>query len=248
MSETPELPVVTRQQLQLTSKIVEQIKAELVASGLPPKIYKMTFDGDTFVFRPLYRPDWNRIQAFLRDNQKAFSEELVNRKVCEAAVIFPDTMFHPTQWDLQRAGYADTLAKFVMAKSGFFDPNVDQSDILSVEPLDEPQPGLKPDEATLAALREKYASWPRGLKLAQVGDDWYVTRPLTRGEWKAIQKATERGEEEDQDLAIVQRALIYPPSPKLEDSLAGAIRALAAVILESSGFALDPVVAAVEEL
>lgn len=247
MSEN-ELPTAPRVQLELTPKIVEQIKRELSAAGLPTKIYKMTFDGDVFVFRPLYRRDWNRIQAFLRDNQKAFSEELFNRKVCEAAVIFPDTMFHPLQWEQQRAGYADTLAKFVMAKSGFFDPNVDQSDLLSVEPLDEPQPALRPDAAVIEALKEKFASWPRGLKLAQVGDDWFMTRPLTRGEWKQIQKASAAGEEEDQDLAIVQRALIYPPNPNLEESLAGAIRALAAVILESSGFALDPVVTAVEEL
>jgi hypothetical protein len=222
--------------VELTPEIVAQIKKELADQGLPTKIYKFVFDGDEFVFRPLYKKDWNRIQAHAKEFESTFTPDDLDEKICQTGVIFPDTMFHPIQWQVQRAGYSGSLAKLVLAKSGFYDPDVDQSDILSVEALGEVEKDPKPTDEIVAELKEKFPNWASTLKLVNVGDEYFVVRPITRGEWKGVQQDP-RG---DSDLATVERACVwsreYPEKPKYADKMAGTIRAISEVVMHISAF------------
>lgn len=230
------LPTTSRIKMELTPEIVAAIKSELEAMGLPQKIYKFTYEDDVFVFRPLYRSDWNKIQAYMRDNQSTLTQDAIDEKVCRTAVIFPDVSLHPTQWEIQRAGYQSALASYVLAKSGFLNPDLDQSDMLRVEALGEVVRGRKPTPEERDALKEKYADWNGALRLLMVGEEYYVVRPLTRGEWKSIQN----GDEPDLDLATAERATIWsqsaPERPVFDNALAGSVRAISEVVMQISGF------------
>ena len=224
---------VTRQKVELTPELIQAQKKALEQQGIPPKIYKFSFDGDTFVFRPLYRSDWNRIQAFIRDNQNTISQDAIDQKICEYGIVFPDIVGNPVLWEVQRAGFQSNLAKQILGKSGFFDPDLDQSDLLKVEPLGTSERGPKPAEEVVTELKTKY-NW--NLRLVLVGDEYYVIRPLSRGEWKKIQQE----DEADLDLLSAERATVwskdYPQKPSFEDKLAGTVRSVAEVIMQASGF------------
>jgi hypothetical protein len=230
---------VTRTRIPLTPEVIAEQKAYLTSQGLPAKIYKFEADGDTFIFRPLYRGDWNEIQAFVQANQSTIRQDAINQKICEKALLWPEALLHPAIWEVQRAGIQDSLAKFILAHSCFLDPDLDQSSYLRVEPLGEADPGPKPSEAEVAELKAKF-NWT--LRAVKVDQDWYVVRPLNRAEWKQISSPDEL----DIDLAAAERATVwsreYPARPAFGDKVAGTVRALSEVIMAASGFLSQPTV------
>ncbi len=234
------LPTATRSgPRELAPEVIDGLKADLTERGLPAQIYKFVADGDTFVFRPLYRPDWNQIQAFVQDSQGNVRQDDLDRRICEKALLWPEETLHPAVWETQKAGYQGSLAKMVLARSGFFDPEIDQSSYLRVEPLVTVPRGEKPAPEVVETLKAKY-NW--SLKLVQIDSEYYVVRPLSRGEWKLITS----GDDPDVDLAAAERATVwsreYPSKPSFDGKVAGTCRSLSEVIMMLSGFVSQPTV------
>jgi hypothetical protein len=231
----------TRVREELTPELIDRIKETLAEIGLPPVIYKFGFDKDTFVFRPMLGRDWAEIQQFIAMNEGRLSQEAVDHKICEKAVLWPNVT-DPVMWDVQRAGYQSTLAKHVMARSGFYDPDLDQSSYLRVEALVNVEPGQRPGDDVIAELKARFPNWP--LKLVLVGNQYYITRPVSRGEWKGVTGGDEAVQRPDLDLAAATRGTVwsasYPEAPKFSEAPAGTVRALAQVVLHSSGFFVEP--------
>lgn len=225
----------------LTPDIIEEMKLALEGCGLPPTIYKFENEGDLFVFRPLYRRDWLEIDEYVQANQNTVRQDSVDLKICEKAVVWPGELLDPIHWDFQRAGYQSTLAKFILARSGFFDDSIDQSQYMRVEPLSTIEVGPKPAPDVIAQLKGQN-NW--ALKLVQIDSEYFVVRPLKRLEWKTISSA----DETDLDLITAEAVTIwskeYPNKPNFGEKLAGTVRALSQVIMEISGFNIRPVVEA----
>lgn len=228
---------------ELTPALIEEIKAEMAQYGLPPRLFKYTCEGRAIVWRPLFRFDWNEINAFVQSNNGNVRQEDVDRKICEKAICWPQDITSPFHWDFQPAGLQSSLAKQVLSRSGFFDPEIDQSAYLKVEPLTTVERGPKPDEKIVAELKGKFPNW--ALKLVCIEGDHYVVRPLNRAEWKKISGT----DDADLDLATAERATVwsreYPATPNFADRVAGTVRTLSEVIMRISGFVSE---ASVEEL
>src|SRR6266566_5090624 len=96
--------VYTRKKYELTPEVVEELKKLLEANSLEPKIYKFVNDGDTIVFRPLMFFDYTDIQAFIKSNGENVTQDDIDRKICEKAVVWPGEMVNPMFWEVQRAG------------------------------------------------------------------------------------------------------------------------------------------------
>lgn len=227
----------TRKKYELTQDIIDNLKKLIASHGLEPKIYKFTFDGDVLLFRPLYRADWNEIQAYIRANKNDVPKDDLDRMICERCLLWPEEIMHPGLWEIQRAGIQESLADECLFRSGFFDPTRDnQGEIMKVETLSTIEPGPRPTPEQIAELKAKY-NWP--MKLVFINGDYYVVRPLNRGEWKLIQTS----EDPDPDMLIVERACVwsrnYPNGPDFSDKVAGTVRSLSSVVVEISGLLVD---------
>lgn len=225
--------VITRKKHELTPEIVEELKRLLEASNLEPKIYKFVNDGDTIVFRPLMFFDYQEIQAYVKTNGENVSQDDVDRKICEKALMWPGELANPMFWEVQRAGLQSTLAKQVLARSGFIVNDIDQSGYMSVEPLVTTAVGTKPDEAMVKALKDKY-NWALHLVLCE--DEYYVVRPISRAEWRALTAA----ETADLDLMTAERITVWSkdfPNPcNFSERPAGVARTISEVSMGLSGF------------
>jgi hypothetical protein len=228
---------------ELTPELIEKIKEYLVASELPPVIYKFVSDQQVIVFRPLYKPDWEEVQDFVDSNTGGVRQDLVDELICQKAICWPGDILEPQKWAVQKAGLQVSLAKMIVARSGFFDEDLDQSSYLRVEPLVAASPAVQPDPALVAELKSNYP-WP--LKGVTIEGEYYVVRPLTRDEWKALPK---QDSGQDADLTACMVATLwssdYPKKPDFNNRLAGTNRVLAEVIMAASGFMVQP---SVEEL
>lgn len=242
LGSSEETPAVSQ---ELTPELVEQMKEYLVSQGLPPTLHKATFGKDVFVFRPLYRRDWASLQSFQQSNPNA-RLDMVDQKVCEMALLWPETAVNPILWDLQPAGYQQTLARFISAKSGFIDTELDGGAGFFVEPLVVSDPTPRPDEAVIEALKGKYRR--QNLTLVSILDEHFVVRALNRTEWKGL---VGQANSPDFETKVAERGTVWSSidgegdgaNPiNFNDKLAGIPKTLSQVIMESSGFAQAPVV------
>lgn len=225
----------------LTPEIIEAMKEAMVAHGLPPKIYKFEIDKDVFVFRPLFRADWNEINGFIQANQGNVKQEDVDRRVCERGILWPEHVMMPMIWDFQRAGVQSTLAKHILGRSGFFDPDLDQRDYLKIEPIANVERGPKPSPEVVVELKGRFPTF--ALKGVYIDGEYYVVRSLSRAEWKMLSTDSD---DVDLDLTTAERATIwstdFPNPPNFGARLAGTVRALSEVIMQASGFLVQPVI------
>ena len=134
---SPDLPTraVYRKKIVATPEEIELAKSTLVSLGYPDELYKVTIEGDEFIFRPLLGRDWAELRAFIEANIANLDNDLYLEKICERGLVFPDISSDPMQWDLQRAGCQSTIAKQILAHSGFLDPDIDQSEYIKIEPI-----------------------------------------------------------------------------------------------------------------
>jgi len=227
------VPAVRRKHV-LTPEIIEALKAALLQAELPDEIYKFTEGDDVFVFRPLLRKDYLEILGFSQTSQGNVTNEMYYQKVCEKCLLWPDIAYDAVQWDVQRAGIQESLARFILAKSGFLSPEADPDFYL--EPLSESRQDARPDPAFLKTLEEQ-SDFP--LHLAGHGHRWYVVRPLKRIEWSQL--VQKNGDEEALKVALVERAIVWSSTPGKEkpdfaQELAGTVDALSQVVQLTSGF------------
>jgi hypothetical protein len=228
----------------LTPETVEMLKATLVARGLPPTLYKFSFEHDTFAFRPLYRPDWVQLEAFMQSNPNA-RQDIFDQKICEKALLYPEELINPVMWDLQRAGYQQTLARYITAKSGFLDPEIENS--TRVEPLTTVETDAPPVGELVEELKRTYFPWT--LTLVTVMGEHFVVRPLNRTEWKGLTGAGADPNMPELKQKVAERATVWCSrggnAPiNFNEKLAGIINTLSQVILEASGFTAEPTVEA----
>ncbi|HYT43961.1 MAG TPA: hypothetical protein VEP90_16595 [Methylomirabilota bacterium] len=225
--------VYTRKKYELTPEVVEELKKLLEANSLEPKIYKFVNDGDTIVFRPLMFFDYTDIQAFIKSNGENVTQDDIDRKICEKAVVWPGEMVNPMFWEVQRAGLQSTLAKQILARSAFIVEGIDQSGYMSVESLVTVPMGIKPDEATIAELKSKY-NW--SLYSVQCDNEWFVVRPISRAEWRSLTTT----EAADLDLMIAERITVwskeYPNPCNFSVRAAGVAGTISEISTGYSGF------------
>jgi hypothetical protein len=233
MPATPGWGTITRQKFELTPEIIDEIKEELVKAGFEPRLFSFKNDGDTFVFRPLYFFDYAEIQAFVKANEGNIKQDDIDRKICEKSIVWPQEVMHPAMWEVQKAGLQSTLAKNVLARSGFIVDEIDQSAYMSVEPLVVVEHGPKPTDEVVQELKAKL-NWP--LYLVGVDNEWFVVRPISRAEWKALTSA----ENVDLDLMTAERVCVwsqdYPTPCDFSKRVAGTARTIAEVSMQFSGF------------
>jgi hypothetical protein len=225
-----------RKKYELTAEIVEQLKKLLVENGLEPKIYKFINDGDTMVFRPLMFSDYTDIQAFVKSNEangSAVSQDDIDRMICDKGIVWPGEVVNPSFWDLQKAGLQSTLAKQILARSGFIVNEIDQSAYMSVEPLITVSSGPKPSEDVVAELKKKH-NWNLHLVLSE--GEYYVVRPICRQEWRALTSA----ETADLDLLTAEKVTVwckdFPIPVDFSSRAAGVARTIAEISMAMSGF------------
>lgn len=237
------VPVFNRIPNVFTPEIAEQLKAALQVSGLPIKLYKITFDNETFIVRPLMIRDWLEVQKFIQAQAGNIRPDQVERRVVETALVWPKEVLQPLCWELQRAGLQKALYDNIMARSGFIVSDVDQSEFLRVEPLSTTEIGPRPEADVIEHL-QKNTDWT--LRLVFVDGEYYVIRPLTRAEWTTLSKL---GEGVDVDVATCEKICLwskeYPLRPSFENAVAGTSTTLSALAMQFSGFNSQP---QVEEL
>lgn len=232
----PNAGPITRKKYELTPEIVEELKGLLVEHGLDPRIYKYVNDGDTIVFRPLMFFDYTDIQGWVKSNETnggTIGQDEIDRKICEKGLVWPGDFANPMIWDVQKAGLQSTLSKQILARSGFIVNEIDQSEYMSVEPLVTLPVSPKPDDDTIAELKKKY-NWSLHLVLCE--GEYYVVRPLSRQEWRALTSA----ETADLDLLTAERVTVwckdYPSPCNFGDRVAGVARTIAEISMGLSGF------------
>ena len=234
---------VTRQKHVLTPEIIEDLKRRLVDNGFDDRIYKYTESGEDIVFRPLMHFDYQAIQSWMKTNEGSVNQDDVDRMICEKALVWPPEIITPVGWEVQKAGLQNTLAKQVLARSGFIVSDIDQSGYMSVEPLSTKEVGPKPDDKVIQELKAKY-NW--SLYLVEFEDEFFVVRPISRAEWRAI---TNSGNA-DVELVTAEKATVwskeYPEPCDFSSRIAGVARTITDVCWSYSGFDQTKVV--VEEL
>lgn len=235
--ESVGVPVLPqKKKYELTPEIVEQLKQLMVENGLEPKIYKFVNDGDTLVFRPLIFEDYAEIQMYVKSNEMnggAVGQDDIDRMICNKGILWPGEVVNPSFWDLQKAGLQGTLAKQILARSGFIVNDIDQSAYMSVEPLVVLPSGPKPDENVVSELKAKY-TWNLHLVLCE--GEYYVVRPINRAEWRALTTA----ETADLDLLTAEKVVVwckdFPNPVDFGTRAAGVARTIAEISMAMSGF------------
>lgn len=225
----------------LTPQVVDAIKQALQDIGLPPKVYKFTVDDKVIVFRPLYRSDWLEIEQFLLTNNEQVRQDALDEKICQMAICWPREITLPIHWERQLAGVQMALARQIRGRSGFILPDMpEQADYIRVDPLTTVEPGPKPTPETIDQLKVEYSIW--SLKQVFIDGDYYVVRPLNRGEWRQVPNP----EEGDAELFVAQRGTVwsrdYPNEPNFAGRIAGTVNTLSQVIMQISGFVNAPLI------
>lgn len=225
--------VVTRKKYDLTPEVIEELKKALQVNGYSEKIYKFDNDGDTIVFRPLFAPDYQDIQAWVKTKGDTTSQDEIDWMVCQKAIVWPGELTNPVMWDVQKAGIQSSLAKNILARSGFIVPDIDQSSYMSVTPLVVVPHGPKPSAAAVGELKEKY-NW--SLQLVDCEGEYYVIRPINRAEWRALTTS----ETADLDLLTAEKVTVwskdYPGPVDFSVRAGGVARTVAEESMRISGF------------
>lgn len=226
----------------LTPELIAELKQMLASRGLPEKLYKFTIGDQEVVFRPLLIGDYVVIQEFIAANDGRVKQDEIDFKICEKATLWPQDLLWHEKWEVQLAGLQSTLSKQVLARSGFFVDEIDQSEFMAVEPLTTVDPGPKPEPAVVQELKARF-KFP--LKLIQVDGEYFAVRPLSRAEWKVVSA----GDAAEMDLAVAERATVWskesPTAPNFADRVAGTARTISELVMAISGFSSQ---ATVEEL
>jgi hypothetical protein len=242
MAAKPGLPGAAAPKVSLTPELIATIKENLVERGLPPKLYKFSLADEEVIFRPLVLADYATVQDYIQANEGRVRQDDIDYKIIEKGLVWPQELVHHENWERQPAGLQSTLAKQILARSGFFVDEVDQSEFMRVEILTQAEHGPKPEPAVVEALKAKY---PWSLRLVQLDGEYFVVRPVARAEWRQITGA----DAADMDLVTAERACVwsrdYPEAPKFGERVAGVCRSLAEVVMAISGFSSN---AQVEEL
>jgi hypothetical protein len=231
-------PTITRVPREFTPEIAAELKNALQVSGLPIKLYKVNFDNETYIIRPLMLRDWLEVQKFIQSNNGQLRQDQIDRKVVELGLVWPQEIIHPLRWEIQRAGLQKSLADQIMARSGFIVGDVDQSEFLKVEPLTTMETGPRPTPEVVEELKEQ-TDWP--LKLVFLDGEYFVIRPLSRAEWTVL---TKMGDGTDVDVATCEKVCVwskeFPEKPSFDDRVGGCASTLSALTMQFSGFNSQP--------
>ena len=235
--EEPKWPVLDEKQIE----ICKQIAHTNEPGGLP--IYKYESCGKTFVFRPLQGHEWKTYLAKWRAEGDASTASTQDEDICRRSVIWPNNL----NWNALEAGHPAALAVLTRQQSGF--PIITESGKVTGETLKvslvgeapKPEPLPLPDEETLAAIRAS-TSTKRILRADYPDGSYYLISPLSRERWTELQARITEDKTLDIAAEVCQEGIVWPKNPDLASPLAGYIDQVSDLIMDQSGFGVNPIV------
>lgn len=228
---------LTRSHPEFNPELVAPIKEHLEKAGIPPVIYRVDIGSDTFVFRPLYGADIARLNA-IRQSRQNMTEADYEKEVCKQGLIWPDEYQTPQAWLVQKAGYPNTLCRYIQAYSGYMDPSIDSGIMPQVVCLADNPGGPMPSDEIIAELKAKF-NWD--LYLVQIANENFIVRPISDQEGRLIRAAGPNAEVELAKRGTVW-SRFFPEPLNCDDVIAGALSTLCDVISRISGYDAQAVV------
>lgn len=193
------------------------------------KLHRAEICGVGYLFRRLYTPDWQRLEEFRNANPN-IKKEALDEKLVDVALIGPKPDIASGGWSNTEAGILPTLAMLIKAKSGFVVQDFADQQLFDVEEMYEAEEPTRPDAATIEKLK---ATNKFKIKGVRIEDLYVVVRPLTRIEWKNIQKA----DPENADKVLCEKTVLWPENIDWDtDYPVGYADTLSQTVLNLSGF------------
>jgi hypothetical protein len=198
-------------------------------SGLHGKLHRTELCGTGYLFRRVYGDDWKKLEDF-RELNPTVTKDVLDEKLVDICLVGPKPDIMSGGWSNVEAGVLPTLAMLIRAKSGFIVADFADQQLIDSEDLSPVEDIVKPTEDELAQLRSNNKFKLKGVRLE---DLYVVLRPLTRIEWKMIQKQAS----DDADKVLCEKAVLWPENIKWDyDYPVGYTDTLSQAILNISGF------------
>ena len=220
----------------VTDESIVAAKAALARMGYPDDLYKVTIAKDTYLIRPLIIRDWIEVKSFIQSDSPNLYNDAFLERVCQKAVIVPDIAGNPILWGLQKAGVQMTLARHILARSGFLDQEMDQSDYMDIEFITADSPHRAPTPEETEQVKAANPGVP--LSRVLVCNRHFIIKPITRIQWKTVRANAKT--EADAEMKISEVGCVwsedYPQTPNFDEALAGIPTVLSSIICNQSGF------------
>jgi hypothetical protein len=199
------------------------------------KLHRTEICGTGYLFRRVYGDDWVVLENFRESNPNA-SKEALDEKLVDLCLIGPKPDLLSGGWSNTEAGVLPTIAMLIRAKSGFVVPEFADQQLIDSEDLDPVPEVAKPTPEVLEKLKAESKFRLKGIRLE---DLYVVVRPLTRLEWKNIQKFAG----DDADKTLCEKAVVWPEKLNWDyDYPVGYTDTISQAVLNMSGFARPQVI------
>ena len=213
--------------LELTSEIIGDLKQ------IFPKLFRVKQADQDFVIRPMTRAEWMFIQSMAMSNPK-FSQNDLDDKVVEYGLVWPN--WNPMiDFASLPAGIIPNLSLHIQSRSGFRTglPIEVEEEYETVQ--DNPVVWDAPSDKDIADLKVA-----NKLPMSKVTADKqiFIVRGIRRPEWTELNKR--QGTKDDTEMALIEKALLFPSKDMLGAILPGTVHVLSEQILQLSGFTEEP--------
>ena len=235
VEDGPKWPVLDQGQIDACKRIARTDEP----GGMP--VFRYESCGKTFVFRAIQGQEWHGLLARWRAQKEASTASSQDEDICRLSVIWPDKL----NWSVLEAGHPAALAVLTRQHSGF--PLITESGEVTGKTLKKsvlaqaaPREEVPlPSDEQLQAIRAASATG-RILRVEFPDGSYYLVTPLSRDRWTEMQARMREDSNLDISAEVCMESIVWPQTPDVGTVMAGYIDQLSDMVMDESGFGVQP--------
>jgi hypothetical protein len=221
----------------------------LLKEKLGNKLKKIVIEGQTYVFKPLTKLEWDThilkwIQERARTTKNDVSQEERHQRLIDVSVVFPsivttfqnNTAFKLLFWNNVPAGVPSRLVQLIQHHSGYLVQGmISERDVTAEDLFEAEETDPRPSPETLEIIK---SSTDMPCKLVRIRNKWWVIRGLRYAEAKTLKKFLIQDPDSNYELTTLKSCILMGDT-HFDSMLAGEVHMLIVLMNQISGLSSE---------